>query len=108
MSRPSMHRTNNKNLEQDDNLNSVRTSSLHPMFNYIRNDSSLFKQLLDSVTIDKKHYEPSIDIKPILKHDKEHIKTCIKIMSEFIDCRQINPEYNCEQYRDFLLRIKCI
>lgn len=100
-----MHRQDGQN---DETKNPVRSSSLHPMFNYIRNDTSLFKQLIDCVTIDKNDYHPSTDIKPILKHDKEHINTCMQVMLEFINCREINPEYNCEQIRDFLIRIKCI
>ena len=108
MSRPTIIRLNSNINDQNEEQGNVRACSLRPMINFIRNESSTFNKLLNAVNIDKSKYQPSTDIKPILATDREQINTCISIMSEYLNCRDINPEYKCEEIREFLLKIKCI
>jgi hypothetical protein len=108
MSRPTIHRPECRKPEQTEDIKSVRTSSLRPMFDYIKSDSSIFCRLITAIRVDKNDYIPTTDIKPILITDRKHINSCMSIMSEYLDCRDINPEYKCEELREFMLKIKCI
>ena len=108
MSRPTINRNECTNNESTEHSGTVRSCSLRPMINYIRDEMPLFNKLLNAVNIDRSEYNPTSDIKPILPNDKKQISTCISIMSEYLNCREINPEYKCEEIREFLLKIKCI
>ena len=108
MSRPTIHRPESTKPDQTEDSGTVRSCSLRPMINYIRNETSLFNKLISAISIDKCEYNPTSHIKPILPNDKKQISTCMSIMSEYSDCRDINPEYKCEELREFMLKIKCI
>jgi hypothetical protein len=106
MSRPTINRPESSNIEIID-VFPLRSTSLRPAYKYI-NETPLFNKLLNAVKLNRNNYKPSNDIKPILTADRKQINTCMSIMSEYLNCREINPEYKCEEIREFLLRIKCI
>ena len=107
MSRPTINRPESSDKFQTEDVGNVRSNSLRPVFDYINDESSWFNKLIYSVKVNT-HYKPSSKIDPILQNDKKHINSCMSIMSDYLKCREIKPEYKCEEIREFLLRIKCI
>ena len=107
MSRPTINRPESSDTIRTEDVKTVRSNSLRPVFDYINDDTSLFNKLIYSVKVNKP-YKPSSKIEPILPNDNKHITSCISTMSEYLNCREKNPEYKCEEIRDFLLRNKCI
>ena len=108
MSRPTINRPESIEKIQNEDVKTVRSSSLKPVYDYIKSDASIFCKLIGDIRVDKINYKPSTDIKPILLADRKQINTCMSVLSEYLSCREINPEYKCEEIRDFLLIIKCI
>ena len=108
MSRPTINRPESSDAIRTEDVKTVRSNSLHPLFDYIKNESSIFNKLINAVNVDKNNYNPKTDIKPVLETDRKHINSCISMMMQYLDCRDINPEYHCEEIREYMLKIKCI
>ena len=90
MSRPPIHK-------YDYYTENPRCSGLKPFIQTIIN------------RIQKKEDLPTTDIKPIVnKQEFDHLSVCATHLKNYIDCRTVNSEYNCEPYREFILKLKCI
>lgn len=90
MSRPPIHRTEYYS-------DSLRCTSLKPFF----------QTIIDRTKVVEK--KPTTNVKPIMNpSEKEHLLVCFEHFKNYIDCREINPEYNCEAYRQYILKLKCI
>ena len=107
MSRPTINRPESANNNTNEDVKTIRSNSLRPVFDYINDESSWFNKLIYSVKVNT-HYKPSSKIEPILPNDKKHINNCMSIMTKYLNCRDEKPEYKCEEIREFLLKIKCI
>jgi hypothetical protein len=90
MSRPPAHRIEHY-------TESPRCSSLKPFL----------QTIIDKVK--QKEYRPTTNIEPIVdKNEKEHLVMCAEHFKNYVECREVNSEYICEPYREYMLKLKCI
>ena len=90
MSRPPLHRMVHY-------TESPRCSSLKPFFHTIIGKTKDVQKI------------PTTKVKPIMNpNDKEHFFVCVDHFKNYIECREVNTEYICEPYREFMLKLKCI
>ena len=73
MSRPTINRPESIEKIQNEDVKTVRSSSLRPVYDYIKSDASIFCKLIGDIRVDKINYKPSTDIKPILLADRKQI-----------------------------------
>jgi hypothetical protein len=90
MSRPTIHKP-------EYYTDTPRTSSLKP----------IIQTIIEKVKC--KDYTPSSKIEPIVSEsEKNHLCVCAAHFKNYLECRDINPEYRCEQYKQYMIKLKCI